>query len=565
MSSDSLETRRHQMFPVLSAAQVQMATRFASSGPHSFAPGEIVSQIGDRHSPAWLILSGRLDVFRHDGLSMPEALITSHGTGQFSGEVSQLSGRPVLAGGRAGPEGCVALAFDAAHLKALIIGSADIGEIIMRAYILRRVELINFGGAGSVLIGNPGEPNLVRLQGFLTRSGYPHVVLDAASDHEGRGLVERLGILASELPLMVCPNGTVLKHPTDAEAACCLGITPELDPAIVYDVAIVGAGPSGLAAAVYAASEGLSVIVIDARSIGGQAGSSSRIENYLGFPTGISGQALAGRAFNQALKFGAEIALPLDVDELIPAPVGKRKTDPMVLRIGGDRAVKARTVVIASGARYRRPDIPDIARFEGAGISYWASAIEAKLCENDDIALVGGGNSAGQAIAFLAPRVRRLHLVIRRSLTETMSTYLIDRIAALPNVETHLGCELTALSEDLHGRLAATITDLRAQSGKNYNLRRVFMFIGADPNTDWIKCRIKTDDRGFIRTGTTFSPDVEEELGRRSLQLETSLPNVFAIGDVRAGSTKRVAAAVGEGAAVVSDIHAALRQAALMK
>lgn len=565
MSSDSLETRRHQMFPVLSAAQVQIAGRFASSGPHSFAPGEIVSQIGDRHSPAWLILSGRLDVFRHDGLSMPEALITSHDAGQFSGEVSQLSGRPVLAGGRAGPEGCVALAFDAAHLKALIIGSAEIGEIIMRAYILRRVELINFGGAGSVLIGHPGEPNLVRLQGFLTRSGYPHVVLDAASDHEGRGLVERLGILASELPLMVCPSGTVLKHPTDAEAACCLGITPELDPETVYDVAIVGAGPSGLAAAVYAASEGLSVIVIDNRSIGGQAGSSSRIENYLGFPTGISGQALAGRAFNQALKFGAEIALPLDVNELIPAPAGKRRTDPMVLRIDGDRAVKARTVVIASGARYRRPDIPDIARFEGAGISYWASAIEAKLCENDDIALVGGGNSAGQAIAFLAPRVRRLHLVIRRSLAETMSTYLIDRIAALPNVEMHLGCELTALSEDPHGRLAATITELRAQSEKNFDLRRVFMFIGADPNTDWIKCRIKTDDRGFIRTGTTFSPEVEEELGRRALQLETSLPNVFAIGDVRAGSTKRVAAAVGEGAAVVSDIHAALRQAPLMK
>ena len=565
MSSDNLETRRHQMFPVLSAGQVQMATRFASSGPHSFAPGEVVSEVGDRHSPAWLILSGRLDVFRHDGLSMPEALITSHGKGQFSGEVSQLSGRPVLAGGRAGPEGCVALAFDAAHLKALIIGSADIGEIIMRAYILRRVELINFGGAGSVLIGNPGEPNLVRLQGFLTRSGYPHVVLDAALDHEGRALVERLGILAGELPLMVCPNGTVLKHPTDAEAACCLGITPELDPAAVYDVAIVGAGPSGLAAAVYAASEGLSVIVIDARSIGGQAGSSSRIENYLGFPTGISGQALAGRAFNQALKFGAEIALPLEVNELIPAPSGKRRTDPMVLRVEGDRTVKARTVVIASGASYRRPDIPDIARFEGAGISYWASAIEAKLCENDDIALVGGGNSAGQAIAFLAPRVRRLHLVIRRSLAETMSTYLIDRIAALPNVEMHLGCELTALSEDPHGRLAATITELRAQSEKNYNLRRVFMFIGADPNTDWIKCRIKTDDRGFIRTGTAFSPEVEEELGRRSLQLETSLPYVFAIGDVRAGSTKRVAAAVGEGAAVVSDIHAALRQAPIMK
>jgi thioredoxin reductase (NADPH) len=563
--TDNLESRRYQMFPVLSAEQIRLATRFASSGPHTFAPGEVVSEIGDRNSPARLILSGRLDVFRHDGLSMPEALITGHGKGQFSGEVSQLSGRPALAGARAGPEGCVALAFDAAHLKALIIGSADIGEIIMRAYILRRVELISFGGSGSILIGHPGARDLVRLQGFLSRSGYPHVVLDAASDHEGHALVERLGILPDDLPLMVCPNGTVLKHPTDAEAACCLGIMPELDPATLYDVAIVGAGPSGLAAAVYAASEGLSVIVIDAREIGGQAGSSSRIENYLGFPTGISGQALAGRAFNQALKFGAEIALPLDVNELVPAPAGKRGTDPMVLRVGGDRQVKARTVVIASGARYRRPDIPDISRFEGAGISYWASAIEAKLCENDDIALVGGGNSAGQAVAFLAPRVRRLHLVIRRSLRETMSAYLIDRIAALSNVEMHVGCELTSLAEDPHGRLAATLTNFEKQSRKNYDLRRVFMFIGADPNTDWIKCRIRTDDKGFIRTGTAFSPDVEEELGRRSLQLETSLPNVFAIGDVRAGSTKRVAAAVGEGAAVVSDIHAALRQASLMK
>lgn len=563
--TDNLESRRYQMFPVLTAEQIRLATRFASSGPHTFAPGEVVSEIGDRNSPARLILSGRLDVFRHDGLSMPEALITGHGKGQFSGEVSQLSGRPALAGARAGPEGCVALAFDAAHLKALIIGSADIGEIIMRAYILRRVELISFGGSGSILIGHPGARDLVRLQGFLSRSGYPHVVLDAASDHEGHALVERLGILPDDLPLMVCPNGTVLKHPTDAEAACCLGIMPELDPATLYDVAIVGAGPSGLAAAVYAASEGLSVIVIDAREIGGQAGSSSRIENYLGFPTGISGQALAGRAFNQALKFGAEIALPLDVNELVPAPAGKRGTDPMVLRVGGDRQVKARTVVIASGARYRRPDIPDISRFEGAGISYWASAIEAKLCENDDIALVGGGNSAGQAVAFLAPRVRRLHLVIRRSLRETMSAYLIDRIAALSNVEMHVGCELTSLAEDPHGRLAATLTNFEKQSRKNYDLRRVFMFIGADPNTDWIKCRIRTDDKGFIRTGTAFSPDVEEELGRRSLQLETSLQNVFAIGDVRAGSTKRVAAAVGEGAAVVSDIHAALRQASLMK
>ncbi|WP_307145836.1 FAD-dependent oxidoreductase [Rhizobium tibeticum] len=558
MTTADLASRQTQIFPVLSSAQVQLASRFTSGPAQTFPAGAKISDIGDRDVPAWLVLAGRLEAYKHDGLNQ-NSLIVSHDEGQFSGEVSQLSGRPALASFRAGPEGCQLLPFDAVHLKALIIGSAEVGEIIMRAFILRRVGLIDGGGAGSVLIGIPGNSQLVRLQGFLTRNGYPNTVLNAEEDIEGRAFIERLGILPADLPLMVCPNGTVLKHPSDAEAACCLGITPELDPSKIYDVAVVGAGPSGLAAAVYAASEGLSVIVVDERAVGGQAGSSARIENYLGFPTGISGQALAGRAFNQALKFGAEIALPVSVTGLVPPPPGELASKPHQILLDGDRSINARAVVIASGAQYRRPSIPHIEDYEGTGVSYWASAIEAKICENEEVVLVGGGNSAGQAIAFLSPRVKRLHLVVRRNLSETMSTYLIDRIAALPNVDIHVGCELASVADDARGGFTTIVRRLSDQNEKSFDVRRIFMFIGADPNTAWIKCRISTDDKGFITTGSGFGDAVVAELGRLRLPLETSVPNVFAIGDVRAGSTKRVAAAVGEGAAVVSEIHAALK------
>jgi thioredoxin reductase (NADPH) len=499
-----------------------------------------------------------MDSFRHDGLA-GEAPITTHHVGQFSGEVSQLSGRPSLAGARAGAGGCTAIAFDGPHLRALIIGSADIGEILMRAFILRRVALIGSHGAGSVLIGFPGTPALTRLQGFLTRNGYPNLILDASSDEEGRALIERLGILPGDLPLMVCPNGNVLKHPTDIEASICLGITPDLKPDLVYDVAIVGAGPAGLAAAVYAASEGLSVIVLDERAVGGQAGASARIENYLGFPTGISGQALAGRAFNQALKFGAEIVLPVQVLDLVPAAAGSVQGHALTLQLAGDRAVTARTVVVASGARYRRPEIANIEAFEGAGVSYWASAIEAKLCEGEEIAIIGGGNSAGQAVAFLAPQVKRLHLVVRRELEETMSRYLIERISAFANVEIHVGCEIEALEGDRQSGLSAAILRNRAKATeKRFALRHIFLFIGADPNAAWIRTYAQTDENGFIVTGQPFGDSPAPGM-RPPLPLETSVPNLFAIGDVRAGSTKRVAAAVGEGAAVVAQIHAALQ------
>jgi thioredoxin reductase (NADPH) len=551
----TIETRSEQMFPTLTAMQIQTARRFASGEPRRFAAGETVFAIGDRNTPAWLVIDGTMELSRRDGLDR-EAWVTTERPGQFTGEIAQLSGGGALGTARAGGDGCTAIPFDAAHLRALMVGSADVGEVVMRAMILRRVGLIEAGGAGPVLVGDPDSAAVVRLQAFLMRSGYPNQVLNAVGDGAGHALVERLGVLPDDLPLMVCPDGAVLKNPTTAEVAACLGITPDLDPARLYDVAIVGAGPAGLAAAVYAASEGLSVIVLDGRTMGGQAGASNRIENYLGFPTGISGQALTGRAFNQALKFGAEIAIPVGVEKLDCAQA--KPGEPLRLVLSGDRSVQARTVVIASGARYRRPDVPNLAAFEGNGVSYWASPIEARLCAGEEIALIGGGNSAGQAIVFLAPQVETLHLVVRRAIAETMSRYLVDRIAALPNVEIHVGSEIVGLEGDADRGLTAAIFRDRADGAeKRCPMRHLFVFIGADPNAGWARDCVGTDANGFVTTGDDFAGEATA-CGRTALPLETGRPSVFAIGDVRAGSTKRVAAAVGEGAAVVAQIHRAL-------
>ena len=551
-----IRTRGHQLFPILEAAQVEMAKRFASGPATEFAPGGIVFDVGQREVPMWLVLKGSMDVVRRDGLRH-EAPIISHGVGQFSGEISQLAGRETLAAAQAGKEGCTAIPFDAGHVRALMIGSAELGEIVMRAFILRRVGLIEEGGVGSVLVGNPASAELVILQGFLGRNGYPYTVLDA-SDAEGRALIERLGVLPEELPLMVCPNGSVLKRPSLAEAGVCLGLTPELDPDRVYDVAIVGAGPAGLATAVYAASEGLSVLVLDERAFGGQAGASARIENYLGFPSGISGMALAGRAFNQALKFGAEIAIPLKVTRL---DCGATPGSTLRLEFNNGGSVQSRTIVVASGARYRQPPIENLSVFEGRGISYWASPVEAKLCEGEEVALVGGGNSAGQAVVFLAPKVKRLHLVVRGAgLEASMSRYLIDRIAALPNVVLHTGTEVVALEGDeVQGLNAATFRERATGATRTCPLRHLFLFIGAEPNASWLSGCVAVDGKGFVITGVNGSG---ADAGSQSaLPLETSRPGVFAIGDVRAGSTKRVAAAVGEGAAVVAQIHSMLAAA----
>jgi thioredoxin reductase (NADPH) len=550
-----IETRHDQMFPTLDAGQVETAKRFASGPIRHFEPGEIVFDIGQRNAPAWLVLKGAIDVTRRNALGT-ETPITTHHAGQFSGEVSQLAGREALARGLAGPEGCCALPFDASHVRALMIGSAEIGEIMMRAYILRRVGLIQDGNAGSVLVGRPGDSDLNRLENFLRRNGYPYTVL-SADDEEGRTVMDRFGVLPEELPIMLCPNGTLLKRPTDAEAGICLGLTPDLDPAKIYDIAVVGAGPAGLATAVYAGSEGLSVIVLDQKSFGGQAGASARIENYLGFPTGISGMALTGRAFNQALKFGVEIAIPLEVSKLDCGD--GRKGDPFTLELTDGGQVRAKTVVIASGARYRRPPIANLSMFEGAGISYWASPVEAKLCEGEEVALIGGGNSAGQATVFLAPKVKRLHLVVRGDgLEASMSRYLIDRIKALRNVELHTKTEIVALEGDQVTGLTGAVFRCKT-TGETHAcpLRHIFLFIGADPNANWLEQCVDVDGKGFVITGSKFAVG-NGAIGRPPLPLETSKPHVFAVGDVRAGSTKRVAAAVGEGAAVVAQIHSAL-------
>ena len=547
------DTRFDQLFPVLNSAQIDTAKRFASGEARRFAPGELAYDVGMRNASAWLVLSGGLEVMRRDGLHRQTSVVLL-AEGQFSGEVSQLAGRGTLAAAQAGHDGCTALPFDAAHIRALVIGSAELGEIVMRAFILRRVALIQEGGVGSLLVGRPGSPDLVRLQGFLSRNAYPYTVLDAVSDEEARAAVERFGVQPEELPLMICPNGSFLKRPSDAEAAVCLGITPELNPDTVYDIAVVGAGPAGLAAAVYGASEGLSVVVLDQRAIGGQAGASARIENYLGFPTGISGQALAGRAFTQAQKFGAEIAIPLEVTRL---DCGGAPSKPFRLDIDGGHAVQARAVVVASGARYRRPAIANLSDFDGAGVSYWASPIEAKLCEGEEVALIGGGNSAGQAVVFLAPKVKRLHLIVRgKSLEASMSRYLIDRIKALPNVELHTGTEVVALDGDRStGLTGATFLDGASGQTHSYPLRHLFLFIGADPNAEWLANCVAVDGKGFVVTGNGFA---SATAGRASHPLETSMPGVFAIGDVRAASTKRVGAAIGEGAAVVAQIHQVL-------
>jgi thioredoxin reductase (NADPH) len=555
-----LETRRTQLFPVLNAAQLALVGRFAATAPRRFEAGETLYAVGERNAPVFMVTAGDVLIRRRQGTDGGEELVAILGIGGFTGEISQLAGRSALATAYAGAKGCEVISLDTAHLRALIVGSADIGEIVMRAFILRRTALIS-EGAGSILAGRKGDSALVHLEGFLSRNGYPYSVLDVADGGDGQALIERFGLQDADLPIMLCPNGALLKHPTDVEVGACVGITPELDPARVFDVAVVGAGPAGLATAVYAASEGLSVLVLDASAFGGQAGASARIENYLGFPTGISGHALAARAFTQAQKFGAEIAIPVNVTSLQCKGV---ETDGLfTLHLDSGTGVRSRTIVIASGARYRRPQIENLDRFEGAGVSYWASPVEARLCEGEKIALIGAGNSAGQAVVYLAPHVKHLHLVVRGDgLEASMSRYLIERIAALPNVTLHARTEVVTLYGDESGLTEATFRERDTGTDWTGPLRHLFLFAGAEPNAGWLEgCNVLVDAKGFVCTGQPGSGPMWSALGREPTALETTMPGVFAIGDVRAGSTKRVAAAVGEGAQVVAALHQFLANA----
>ena len=537
-----LEDRIAQIVPTLTPAQIQFALRFASGPKRVFASDEKLLDVGDRNTIVWLVVEGTIVASRRDGLGR-EGLFATGGPGQFSGEVSDLAGHASLAMVCAGPDGCTAYPFDLPHLRALLISSADIGEVMMRAFILRRAAFLEGGGVGSVILGEAASPDTVRLRGLLTRNSYPHSLIDV-DGAEGKALVERLGVLPADLPILICPNGTLMRHPSDAEAGVGLGIVPDITPEAVYDGIVVGAGPAGLAVAVYAASEGLNVLVLDSRSFGGQAGASSRIENYLGFPTGISGQALTARAFLQAQKFGAQFAVPLSVREL-------DCSQPPLHRVALDNGISiyGRTVVIASGARYRRPEIENLDRFEGTNISYWATPIEATLCEGRDIVLVGGGNSAGQAAVYLSAHARKVYLAVRSSgLDASMSRYLIDRIKATPNIELRVQTDVTGLSGAADGTLTSVDMNSRETGDRQrVDAQHLFLFIGADPNTRWLDQRITLDDKGFVVTGADLK-----------FPLQTSSPGVFAIGDVRCGSVKRVAAGVGEGAAAVAQIHAYL-------
>jgi thioredoxin reductase (NADPH) len=577
--STVLERRREQMFPQLTPVHVDIARRFGGP-PRKFGPGEILFHLGDVGAPAWLVLNGYIEVARRDALGHRE-VITRHSTGMMAGEVSQLAGGPSFVEGCASPEGCEVVPFDASHLRSLIVGNAEVGEILMRAFILRRVALIETG-SGTVIIGRRDSADALRLRNFLTRNGVPHTVVDPETDTEAAGLIERLAIERRELPIVACPDGTVLRNPVEKQLARCLGLLPNFEGNNEFDVAVVGAGPAGLATAVYAASEGLSVIVLDSRSFGGQAGASSRIENYLGFPTGISGQALAGRAFNQAQKFGAVMAIPAEVrtlecgvacDKLKPQDPSVAVEPPAPrrfrVRLDDDSVVRASSVVIASGARYRRLGLDNLAQFEGDGVYYWASPIEAKLCATHDVIVVGGGNSAGQAAVYLAGHAARVHILVRGpSLAATMSRYLIDRIEALPNVTLHPQTEIVRLHGSPEAGLSSVVWKQR-QTGVEieHAIRYVFLFIGADPNTEWLRgCPIAVDANGFVCTGSGAAEaaggaiTVEPGSLRAPLPNETTQSGVFAVGDVRAGSVKRVASAVGEGSVVVSQLHGYLAE-----
>ena len=552
--STTIDSRRAQVYPQLNQHQLEILAAYGER--RRYAAGALLYEEGQRHIAMYVVLAGTIDVTRRTTTGVE--LLGTHGRGVFTGEVSQLAGRAAVATVRARDD-CEVLVIEESALRRLVVADAEISELIMRAFILRRVALTEDGIGGATVIGSRQSSDTLRLRQFLTRNAHPHTYVDVDRDQVSAALLERFGVSSADLPVVISGTGQVLRTPSNRVLADHLGLGPERLDGRDYDVVVIGAGPAGLAAAVYAASEGLQVLVLDAKAPGGQAGTSSRIENYFGFPTGISGQALAGRGFVQAEKFGAEVAIPREVLRLI-CPQGEGTT----IEIDGDERVKACAIVIATGARYRKLALDTLERFEGRGVYYAASFMEAQFCAGQDVVVVGGGNSAGQATVFLAGYARHVHILVRSSgLAASMSSYLIRRIEAAENITLHTDTEVIELAggdalERVRWRHHPT------QSVDDRAIPHLFLFCGADPNAAWIEGCIALDAAGFVKTGSAITSEELQTAGwpltRPPHALETSRPGVFAVGDVRSGSVKRVAAAVGEGATAVQQLHGVLSE-----
>ena len=548
--------RYAEMWPTLSAAQIARIQPFGTL--RELAAGEIVFDQGSADTPLLVVLAGEIEiVLPATGGPRPteERLVIVHTPGSFTGEINLIAGRRSLVLGRARTTG-QAIALDRAALRALVQRDAEIGELMLRAFILRRMALLESHRSDAVLIGSKHSAGTLRVQEFLTRNGHPYAYVDADLDPNIAAMLDAFHVAIADIPVLVCRGEKVLRNPSNRDVADCLGLNTAVDAGRVRQVVVVGAGPAGLAAAVYAASEGLDVLVLEASSPGGQAGSSSKIENYLGFPTGISGGALAARALTQAEKFGAELLVATGAVRLGCA----RRPYELILDGGG--VVRARCIVIATGAEYRRPALADFGRYEGLGVYYGATHIEAQLCGREDVTIVGGGNSAGQAAVFLAGSVAQVHILVRgKGLAETMSRYLIRRIEDTPNITLHTHTEIIGVAGDEHLE-QVTWRDATTGATTTHPIRHVFMMIGASPNTEWLAGDLALDRAGFIETGADLTADRLAAhgwpLARPPMLLETSLPGVFAVGDVRAASIKRVASAVGDGSVCIQLVHRAL-------
>jgi thioredoxin reductase (NADPH) len=542
------------VFPTLTPAQVARVSALGSA--RQLRPGEVLYEPGAQAAPFVVVTTGQIEIVRPSGTG--DTLITALGPGQFTGEANMLSGRRTLVRVRATMSGEV-VELARPHLLALVQTDTELSEILMRAFILRRAELIARGLGDVVLVGSRHSPGTLRIKEFLTRNGHPYAYIDLERDGDVQELLDRFHVAVADVPVLICRGEVVLRNPTNQRIAGCLGFNDAIDQTHLRDVVIVGAGPSGLAAAVYAASEGLDVLVLESNSPGGQAGSSSKIENYLGFPTGISGQELAGRAYAQAQKFGAQIMIAKGATQLTC------DRQPYAVQIDDGPRVPARTVIIATGAEYRRPSLENLSQFEGAGVYYGATFVEAQLCGGEEVIVVGGGNSAGQAAVFLAQTARRVHMFIRSGgLAETMSRYLIRRIEDNPAVTLHTHTEIVGLEGDGGHLGRVRWRDNLSGRVETQDIKHVFLMTGAVPNTRWLAGCVVLDTKAFIKTGPDLSPDdlatAKWPLTRPPHLLETSLPGVFAVGDVRGGNIKRVASAVGEGSIAVAFVHQVLHQ-----